>query len=332
MIKVAINGFGRIGRGFFRLAFEHPEIEIVGINDLSEIENLDYLLEKDTVYGQYNKSVDYDKGKLIVGGKEINFTQEKDPSKLPWKDLDVDVVVESTGVFKKKDQAEMHLSAGAQRVVISAPSKDTETILVGINEENLRDNQVTNNGSCTTNAVAPAMKILCDKIGVEKAILNTVHSYTSSQALIDGPSKKDLRRGRAAAENIIPTTTGAAKAVARVLEPLDNVFDGMALRVPTPCGSVADVTFIASKDTSIEEINKVLEESAQEDNWQGIIKVSTEPLVSTDIVGEKCPSIVDSLSTNVVGGDLVKVLVWYDNEMGYSWTLLEHVLRANKYK
>ncbi|NQV00390.1 MAG: type I glyceraldehyde-3-phosphate dehydrogenase [Parcubacteria group bacterium] len=330
MVKVAINGFGRIGRGFFRLAYEHPEIEIVGINDLSEIENLDYLLEKDTVYGKYDKEVDYKEGKLIVGGKEISFTQEKDPTKLPWKDLEVDVVVESTGVFKEKAQAEQHIQAGAKRVVISAPSKDTETILVGINEEKFEGNIITNNGSCTTNAVAPAMKILCDKIGIEKAVLNTIHSYTTSQSLVDASSKKDFRRGRAAARNIVPTSTGAAKAVAQVLEPLNNIFDGMALRVPTVCGSIADVTFIASKDTSAEEINKVLEEASQEENWKGIIRVSTEPLVSTDIVGEKCPSIVDSVSTNVIDGNLVKVLIWYDNELGYSWTLVEHALRASR--
>ena len=328
MIKVAINGFGRIGRGFFRLAFEHSEIEIVGINDLSELENLDYLLEKDTVFGKYDKSVDYKTGKLIVGGKEINFTQEKDPSKLPWKELGVDIVIEATGVFTTKEEVGQHIQAGARKVVISAPSKDTETILVGINDEKLKKNNITNNGSCTTNAVAPAMKVLCDKIGIEKAILNTVHSYTATQALIDGPAKKDLRRGRAAAENIIPTSTGAAKAVARVLKPLDNIFDGMALRVPTPCGSIADVTFVASRGTSIEEVNQVLEEASKDDNWKGIIKVSKEPLVSSDIVGEKYPCIVDSQSTNVVGGNLVKILVWYDNETGYSWTLMEHMLRA----
>ncbi len=333
MIKVAINGFGRIGRGFFRLAFQHPEIEIVGINDLGDLENLAYLLDYDTVYGEYEGDVKTRDGKLMVDGKEILFCQEREPEKLPWKDLGIDVVIESTGVFTKKADAEKHVRAGAKRVIISAPSKDAQTVLLGINEEKLKDNIITNNGSCTTNAVAPVMDILSEKLGVKKAILNTVHAYTATQSLVDSPSeKKDMRRGRAAAENIIPSTTGAAIAVTKVVTSLENLFDGLALRVPNICGSIADVTFIAKRKTSKEEVNKILEEASQETRWKNIIKVSGVPLVSSDIVGNKCPSIVDSEFTNVVDGDLVKILAWYDNEMGYSWTLLEHILKASRIK
>jgi glyceraldehyde 3-phosphate dehydrogenase len=331
MIKVAINGFGRIGRGFFRLAFNNPEIKICAINDLGDLENLAYLLDYDTVYGEYEEEVSTKDGQLIVDGKEIKFYQEIDPEKLPWGDLGIDVVIESTGVFKDKEGAGKHIKAGAKRVIISAPSKDAQTVLLGINEEKLKDNTITNNGSCTTNAVAPVMNILAEKLGVKKAILNTVHAYTATQSLVDSPSeKKDMRRGRAAAENIIPSTTGAAIAVTEVVTSLKNLFDGMALRIPAICGSIADVTFIASRKTTKEEVNKILEEASKEARWQNIMKLSKVPLVSSDIVGNKCPSIVDSEFTNVVDGDLVKILVWYDNEGGYSWTLMEHALRASK--
>jgi len=331
MIKVAINGFGRIGRGFFRLAFKHPEIEICAVNDLGDLENLAYLLDFDTVYGEYEGDVSTKNGKLVVDGKEVLFCQEKDPPMLPWKDLGIDVVIESTGIFTKKAEAEKHIKAGAKRVVISAPSKDAKTILLGINEEELKNNIITNNGSCTTNAVAPIVNILSEKIGIKKAILNTVHAYTATQSLVDSPAdKKDMRRGRAAAQNIIPSTTGAAIAVTEVVPSLKNLFDGLALRVPTICGSIADVTFIASRKTSKEKVNKILEEASKEARWGGIMKVSKMPLVSSDIIGNTYPSIVDSEFTKVVDGDLVKVLVWYDNEGGYSWTLLEHVLRAMK--
>jgi len=331
MIKVAINGFGRIGRGFFRLAFKHPEIEICAVNDLGDLENLAYLLDFDTVYGEYEGDVSTKNGKLVVDGKEVLFCQEKDPPMLPWKDLGIDVVIESTGIFTKKAEAEKHIKAGAKRVVISAPSKDAKTILLGINEEELKNNIITNNGSCTTNAVAPIVNILSEKIGIKKAILNTVHAYTATQSLVDSPAdKKDMRRGRAAAQNIIPSTTGAAIAVTEVVPSLKNLFDGLALRVPTICGSIADVTFIASRKTSKEKVNKILEEASKEARWGGIMKVSKMPLVSSDIIGNTYPSIVDSEFIKVVDGDLVKVLVWYDNEGGYSWTLLEHVLRAMK--
>jgi glyceraldehyde 3-phosphate dehydrogenase len=331
MIKVAINGFGRIGRGFFRLAFRHPEIEICAVNDLGDLENLAYLLDFDTVYGEYEGDVKTKNGKLVVDGKEVLFCQEKDPTMLPWKDLGVDVVVESTGVFTKKADAEKHIKAGAKRVIISAPSKDAQTVLLGINEEELKNNIITNNGSCTTNAVAPVVNILSEKIGIKKAILDTVHAYTATQRLVDSPAdKKDMRRGRAAAQNIIPSTTGAAIAVTEVVPSLKNLFDGMSLRVPNICGSIADITFLASRKTSKEEVNKILEEASKEDRWKNIIKVSNMPLVSSDIIGNLCPAIVDSEFTSVVDGDLVKVLAWYDNEIGYSWTLLEHVIRANK--
>ncbi|MCL5795184.1 MAG: type I glyceraldehyde-3-phosphate dehydrogenase [Patescibacteria group bacterium] len=338
-IRVAINGAGRIGRAFLRLAQNAPEIEIVAINDLGDIENIVYLLKYDTVYGaaQFSISVGEDKKNLIINNKEVNFLSEMNPAGLPWRDLDVDVVIEATGVFATFEKAKVHIDAGAKKVVITAPVKDgpkdetQATILMGINDEKLGACQISSNASCTTNAAAPLIQILNEKIGVEKAILNTVHGYTASQFIVDGPNKKDWKEGRAGAQNIIPTSTGAAIAVTKAIPDLGGKFDGLAMRVPIISGSIADVTFIAKRETSIEEINKILKEAAAEEKWQGIFAVTEDPIVSADIVGSLFGSVADLGLTRVVDKNLVKVCAWYDNEMGYTNTLILHVLKIGKY-
>lgn len=336
MARVAINGFGRIGRTFMRSAFGHPDIEVVAINDLGSLENLAYLLQYDSVYGRSPFEVEVKDGALLIDGKEVAFVQEREPSKLPWGEHDIDVVVESTGFFTKFADAKQHLEAGAKRVVISAPSKDdpsqagvpSATVLMGVNDNELQTCQITSNGSCTTNATSPLIAILKESIGIEKAVLNTVHAYTSTQSLVDAPSGKDLRKGRAAALNIIPTSTGAAVATTKVHTDLTNKFDGIAMRVPVPVGSIVDVTFIASRETTVEEVNNALAQAAQEERWQHIFAATNEPIVSSDIIGSRVGSIADLSFTKVVGGNLVKVLAWYDNETSYTQTLVEHVAAA----
>ncbi len=328
--RVAINGFGRIGRTFFRMAYEHPEIEVVAINDLGDIHNLAYLLEYDTAYGRSPYAVEVKDGALVVDGKSIVCTSEREPLNLPWKQEDVDVVVESTGVFTSYEKAKVHLDAGAKRVVISAPVKDEagglgKTVLMGVNESDLEQCSISSNASCTTNAASPLVAILSASIGIEKAILNTVHAYTASQALIDGPSKKDMREGRAAAQNIVPSSTGAAIATTLVHTELTNKFDGISIRVPVPVGSIIDITFIAKRDTTAEEVNAVLVEAATDPAWRNIFATTTAPLVSSDIIGARYASIADLSFTRVVDGNLVKVLAWYDNETSYTSTLIEHV-------
>ncbi|MGH7141233.1 MAG: type I glyceraldehyde-3-phosphate dehydrogenase [Minisyncoccia bacterium] len=329
MARIAINGFGRIGRAFARRSYGRG-IDIVAVNDLGSLENLAYLLKYDTVYKRAPFSVEVKDGTLLIDGKEVRFCQEKDPANLPWKDLEVDVVVESTGFFTEFEKAKAHIEAGAKRVVISAPGKGDggATVLMGLNEDRFAGNEVTSNASCTTNASSPVIAILDEGIGIEKAILSTTHAYTASQALVDGPSKKDLKEGRAAAQNIVPTSTGAAVAVTKAYPALEGKFDGISLRVPVPAGSIADVTFIAKRGTSKEEVNDVLRKAAGEERWKGIFAVSDEELVSSDIVGEPVPSIADLGMTRVVDGNLVKVLAWYDNEMGYTESLVRHVLKA----
>lgn len=331
MAKIAINGFGRIGRLFFRAAISNPNLEIVAINDLGNLENLAYLLKYDTVYGRYGKEIKMEGSNLVVDGKAVKCLQEKDPAKLPWKDLGVDVAIEATGFFESYEKAKAHLDAGAKRVVITAPAKDKDgpagrTCLVGVNEEAMKLVKITSNGSCTTNAASPVIKILSEKLGVAKAILNTTHGYTATQNLVDGPAKgSDFRRGRAAAQNIVPSTTGSAIAVGRAIQELDGKFDGIALRVPTVAGSVADITLVAKRNTSVEEVNHILTQAAAEPRWQGIMKVTSDPVVSADIVGEPYGAIVDLNFTRVIDGDLVKILSWYDNEFGYVTTLVKHV-------
>lgn len=331
--RVAINGFGRIGRTFFRMAHNHPDFEVVAINDLGDIENLAYLLSYDTVYGRSGFETSTKDGALVVDGRSVAFSSERDPLKLPWGSLDIDVVVEATGVFASYEKAKVHITAGAKRVVISAPVKDDPkdagvqgaTILMGVNNQLLSDLSITSNASCTTNAASPLVAILKESIGIEKALLNTVHAYTASQSLVDGPSKKDLRAGRAAAQNIIPSSTGAAIATTLVHTELQNKFDGIAMRVPVPVGSIVDITFVASKNTTVEEVNSALQKAAASPAWSNLFAVTEEPIVSSDIIGARFAAIADLSFTRVADGNLVKVLAWYDNETSYTHTLVEHV-------
>jgi len=333
--KVAINGFGRIGRLFFRRAWENKAFEVVAINDLGNIENLAYLLKYDSVYGRFGESVAVQGDSLAVAGKMIRVTQVMDPAALPWREMKIDVVVEATGVFVTYEKSKAHLTSGAKRVVITAPAKDPDgaegkTILVGVNEADLKEVVLTSNGSCTTNAASPVMAIMSENPGIEKAILSTVHGYTASQSIVDGPNKKNVREGRAAAQNIIPSTTGAAIAVARALPNLKDKFDGLSFRVPVVAGSIADITFIAKRNTTAAEINDIFKKAAASPRWQGIMAVAEDPIVSSDIIGEPYGAIVDLAFTKVVDGNLVKVLSWYDNEAGYVSTLMRHVERAAK--
>ncbi len=319
-IKEAINGFGRIGRAFFKVAKEKEEVEIIAINELGSKENMEYLLKYDTVYGASSYDL-----------KNVKYLSEKDPTKLPWKDLDIDVVVESTGLFASSEKAQAHIDAGAKRVVISAPIKDGETILMGINEEKLKNCIISSNASCTTNAGSPILAILDETIGIEKALLNTIHAYTASQSLIDSPSKKDLREGRSAGQNIVPSSTGAAIAVTKAYPSLEGKFDGISIRVPVAIGSIVDITFISKKNTTAEEVNEILRGTSMAPRWTNIFSITEEPLVSSDIIGNSYASIADLSFTRVVGGNLVKILAWYDNEMGYAHTLVRHVIETGKY-
>lgn len=331
-IRVAINGFGRIGRAFVRQTYDRPEIELVAVNDLGSLENLAYLLKYDTVYKRAPFPVEVTDGKLMINGKEVRFCQEKDPTLLPWKELSVDVVIESTGFFTDYEKANAHVVAGARRVVISAPVKDENplgaTILMGLDESKLATCAITSNASCTTNSASPVIAILDAAIGIEKAVLSTTHAYTASQSIVDGPAKKDMKEGRAAAQNIVPTSTGAAIAVTKAYPSLIGKFDGISLRVPVPAGSIADITFIAKRATTVEEVNEALRAGARDPRFAGIFSATDEELVSSDIVGERFASIADLGMTRVVDGNLVKVLAWYDNEAGYTHTLVEHAIKA----
>lgn len=336
--KIAINGFGRIGRLFFRQALESDDLEVVAINDLGDIENLAYLLRFDTVYGRLTRNVEVQNGAIFIDGREVKVFSEKDPALLPWGKLGIDVVVEATGVFTTFEAASVHVEkAGAKRVVITAPAKDDEgvkggkTALMGVNSNDLATCTISSNGSCTTNAASPLISILSVNPGIVKAVLNTVHGYTATQSITDGPVRgKDFRKGRAAAANIIPSTTGAAIAVTRVLPHLKDKFDGIAMRVPVTTGSIVDITFVAEKKTSVEEINTILRNASKSDVWKDTFSVTEEPIVSSDIVGQSFGAIADLSYTKVVDGDLVKVLSWYDNEWGYVSTLVNHVREAAK--
>jgi glyceraldehyde 3-phosphate dehydrogenase len=331
-IKLGINGFGRIGRNAFKIAFERSDLEIVAINDLTDTKTLAYLLKHDSNYGAYQNDVGYDDTGIIVNGKHVKVLAEKDPAALPWGDLGVQLVIESTGRFTLKEDAEKHITAGAKRVIISGPSKSdgVDTIVLGANEDAIEGaSDVISNASCTTNSLGAVMAILDAEFGVEKSLLTTVHSYTASQALQDAPSK-DLREGRNAAENIVPTTTGAAIAVTKTLPQLVGKFDGISIRVPTPVVSISDITVLLGKDATVEEINNVFKKAAGEPFYQGILGVSEEPLVSRDYIGNSHSGIVDLLLTKVVGGNLAKIMVWYDNEWGYSNRLVELVADVGK--
>ena len=337
-IRVAINGFGRIGRAFVRRtqgrmdSTGSPQVEIVAINDLGSLEDLAYLLTHDTVYGHAAFEVAVKGSALWIDGKEVKFISEKDPAKLPWEDLAIDIVVEATGAFDEYEKAKAHIDAGAKHVVITAPGKGEggAVALMGINEASITSYPVTSNASCTTNASSPVIAILDEGVGIEKAILSTTHAYTATQSVVDGPVKgDDFRRGRGAAQNIAPSSTGAAIAVTQAYPALAGKFDGISLRVPVPAGSIADITFIAKRSTTVEEVNALLKKAATEPRWQGIFKVTEEQLVSSDIIGEPYASIADLLMTRVVDGNLVKVLAWYDNEMGYTESLVRHVIAAS---
>ncbi|RJQ32965.1 type I glyceraldehyde-3-phosphate dehydrogenase [Candidatus Parcubacteria bacterium] len=322
--KIAINGFGRIGRIFYRQACNNSDFEIVAINDLAGKDNLLYLLERDSVYGKFD---------LPEKIRDIKFLQEKDPARLPWGDLGVDIVVESTGFFDSYEKAKAHLDAGAKRVVISAPVKDDQTLTFTPNvpEADISKFKITSNASCTTNAAIPPVAVMMENPGIKKAILNTIHAYTATQGIVDKPDAKDWRRGRAGALNISPSTTGAAIAAAKVLPQMEGKFDGVAVRVPVPSGSLIDLTFVASRKTSAEEINEIFRRAANDPKWQGVMKVSEEQLVSSDIVGEPYGSIVDLSFTKVIDGDLVKIFSWYDNEWGYCAMLIKHIENLKKY-
>ena len=325
--KIAINGFGRIGRNAFKLAFERDDIEVVAINDLTDTKTLAHLLKHDSTYGTYHYDVSYDDNSIFVAGKQIRVLAEKDPALLPWGEFGIDVVIEATGLFVQPEKARAHINAGAKKVVISAPAKGegAKFIVLGVNEHELtREDDIISNASCTTNCIAPVMAVLEREFGIEKSLMTTVHSYTASQRILDAPAK-DLREARSAAENIVPTTTGAAIATAKVIPSLVGKFDGLSVRVPTAVVSLSDITAVLKRDTTKEEINEVFKRAAADPFYQGILTVTEEPLVSTDFKGNSHSSIVDLELTNVVGGNLVKVVAWYDNEWGYSNRLVEIV-------
>lgn len=325
--KIAINGFGRIGRNAFKLAFERDDIEVVAINDLTDTKTLAHLLKHDSTYGTYHHDVSYDDNSIFVAGKQIRVLAEKDPALLPWGEFGVDVVIEATGLFVQPEKARAHINAGAKKVVISAPAKGegAKFIVLGMNEHELtREDDIISNASCTTNCIAPVMAILEREFGIEKSLMTTVHSYTASQRILDAPAK-DLREARSAAENIVPTTTGAAIATVKVIPSLVGKFDGLSVRVPTAVVSLSDITAVLKRNTTKEEINEVFKRAAADPFYQGILTVTEEPLVSTDFKGNSHSSIVDLELTNVVGGNLVKIVAWYDNEWGYSNRLVEIV-------
>ncbi|MCQ2570922.1 MAG: type I glyceraldehyde-3-phosphate dehydrogenase [Candidatus Saccharibacteria bacterium] len=325
MVKIAINGFGRIGRNAFKIAFERSDAEIVAINDLTDAQTLAHLLKYDSNYGTYGYEVSFDEENIIVNGKKIRVLAEKDPAALPWASMGVDVVIESTGFFTDPAKARAHIDAGAKKVVISAPAKGegAKTIVLGVNEDQITtDDVILSNASCTTNCIAPVMKVLEDNLGIDKAMMTTVHSYTASQKLQDAPAK-DLREARNAAENIVPTTTGASKAAALTIPSLKGKFNGLSVRVPTPVVSLSDITAVTKRPTTVEEINDIFRRAAAQDYYQGILAATDEELVSIDFRGNAHSCIVDLKLTDVVDGNLIKVVAWYDNEWGYSNRLVE---------
>ncbi|RMD50640.1 type I glyceraldehyde-3-phosphate dehydrogenase [Candidatus Parcubacteria bacterium] len=335
MAKIAINGFGRIGRQTLKAAWGKRGFQVVAINDLTDARTLAHLLKYDTNYGHWPVSVKAVGDYLVIGGKKIPVLSERNPENLPWKKLKVDVVIESTGIFSTPEKASAHLHAGAKKVVLSAPDKEGKmpTYVLGVNEYNIKKetSKMISNASCTTNCVAPVSAIMNKEFGVKKALLTTIHGYTATQNLVDGPHK-DLRRARAAAVNMIPTTTGAAAATGRVLPDLQNKFDGLAIRVPLPTVSLSDITFLIARKTTVEEVNNVFRKVAKSTAYKGIVAVSEDPLVSSDFIGNSHSAIIDLALTRVVDGDLVKIVAWYDNEWGYSNRLAELVLMLAKRK
>ena len=327
MANVAINGLGRIGRAAFKILLDTPELELVAVNDIAPIGDLDYLLQYDTAYGRYGKEVAVRDGNLVVDGQEYRFLAEKDPAQLPWADLDVDIVFECTGFFTNEEGLKKHLQAGAQFAILSAPAKSGEvpTVVHGVNTPD-GEKRMVSCASCTTNCITPVVEVMSRRIGLEKAIMTTIHAYTASQSIVDAPSKK-IRRGRAGAANFVPTSTGAAIATTKVLPELEGAFDGVAVRGPILVGSIADMVFVTRRDTSAEEVNQIFREEAESAQYAGILAASDEPLVSSDIVGNSHASIVDLEMTQVVSGNLVKVMSWYDNEWGFTSQMIREGLR-----
>lgn len=325
--RIAINGFGRIGRNAFKIAFERSDVEVVAINDLTDNRTLAHLLKHDSNYGAYQHDVSYDDEHLIIKDQKIRVLAEKDPSLLPWKDLNIDVVIESTGFFTDPEKAKAHVAAGAKKVVISAPAKGegSTTVVIGVNEDLLEGAaEIINNGSCTTNCITPVAALIETNFGIEKAMMTTIHSYTADQRLQDAPHS-DLRRARAAAQNIVPTSTGATIAATEALPSLKGSFGGLSLRVPTPVVSLSDFVIVTKRKVSVEEVNEMFKKAASEPYYQGILAVTEEELVSSDFIGNSHSAIVDLKLTAVVGGNMLKVVVWYDNEWGYSNRLVEVV-------
>lgn len=330
--RVAINGFGRIGRNAFKIAFDRPDLEVVAINDLTDTKTLAHLLKYDTNYGRYAKKVEFDEQNIIVEGKPIKVLAEKEPSALPWRDLNIDVVIESTGLFVDPAKAKAHIDAGAKKVVISAPAKGegADTIVLGVNDDKLAGSgSVISNASCTTNCITPVAAVIQNEFGIEKAMMTTVHSYTASQRLQDAPAK-DLREARNAAENIVPTTTGASIAAAKALPELEGIFGGLSIRVPTPVVSLSDFVIITKNSVTVESVNEAFKQAIKNPYYQGILDVTEEELVSSDFIGNSHSAIVDLKLTAVIGGNMLKVVAWYDNEWGYSNRLVEVVADAGK--
>jgi glyceraldehyde 3-phosphate dehydrogenase len=327
MKQIAINGFGRIGRAALKIISDTSELNVVAINDLMSIENAAYLLKHDSVYGRYKDEVTIHENHLLIGNKKILFISEKDPAKLPWKEFGVDVVIESTGVFTNREDAEKHIYAGAKTVVISGPtkSKGTPTVVHGVNTSDGKTS-IFSCASCTTNNVGPIIEIIHRRIGIKKAILNTIHAYTASQTLVDAPSGRESRMGRAAAVNLAPASTGAAIAVTKALPQLEGRFDGIAIRSPVPVGSMSDITLVAVKSTSVDEINDILIEESKTNRYKLVLSVSNEPLVSSDIIQSPFAAVVDLEMTRVVDGDLVKIMAWYDNEWGFTHQMIRQIL------
>jgi glyceraldehyde 3-phosphate dehydrogenase len=324
--RIAINGFGRIGRASLKVIFENPEeLELVAVNDLMSIENAKYLLKYDTVYGKYEKEVQLKDNALLIGDQKVVYLSEKDPEKLPWKDLNIDIVIESTGFFTNEIDAQKHITAGARTVVISGPTKDTPTVVHGVNSEDGKIS-IFSCASCTTNNISPVIEILGRRIGIKKAILNTIHAYTASQTLVDAPNKREPRMGRTAGHNLAPASTGAAIATTKVLPQFAGKFDGVSIRVPVAVGSISDITFVTDRTTSPEEINQILVEESQTDRYIKVLSVTDEPLVSSDIIKSPFAATVDLEMTRVVDGDLVKVMIWYDNEWGFTNQMIRQIL------
>ncbi len=326
MKRIAINGFGRIGRAAIKVILETPELELVAINDLMSLEIAAYLLKFDSVYGKYENDVTVHNDHLHVNGKKIVYITEKDPSKLPWKELNIDVAIEGTGFFTNREDAEKHINSGAKTFLISGPtkSKDTPTIVHGVNSKDGKTS-IFSCGSCTTNNIASRIEILDRRLGIKKAILNTTHAFTASQSLVDAPSKKELRMGRAEAVNLAPAATSAAIAVTKALPQFEGKFDGVAVRTPVPIGSISDITFIASRNTSIDEINNILKEESKTERYKLVLDTTNEPVVSTDMIKNPFAAVVDLEMTRVVDGDLVKIMAWYDNEWGFTNQMIRQI-------